>query len=526
MEEQTTLSIWGGIDIALIIFAAIIVLIVLYFQIKSFNETRKKIYELISFFPNINSISIFKSSIKKSDIESSQALQKFINSPRKRQEVQVSVEHKDDDDINEEENSSFEVRKEEYTDVDIIKAQGGSTPFKEVIEETNSYLCKNVGTSADLAILEDICNSKIDTIESEIQNSLNVPLYLGLGGTFIGIIVGLAGIVFNLDTLFGAGSAAAATSPLRNLLLGVVIAMVASFVGLGLMTWNSAIEYKKALRICDRGKISYFDFLRRELMPSLSNSMASSLNSLKSVLGEFVGKFGRNLTAYNNSAELLNDNIEKQHLLLVEINKMNQTQMATTIAETFDQLSRSSEAFTVFHKYQDDLNGTVQQVESALSRIDEIIASFENFSKSLSIVVENQGSAAELQAKFQAAIEKHFPIGSDARDMWRNEFDELTSDAKIVTDELNSQLKASTEYIRSFTENNKDYFTALGNLGDVLDSLVKYANVQATCYKDLKEEIQAMKEHQDKCQAEQSKLNADLLTAVREMISAIKSMKN
>ena len=205
---------------------------------------------------------------------------------------------------------------------------------------------------------------------------------------------------------------------------------------------------------------------------------------------------------------------------------MNQTQMATTIAETFDQLSRSSEAFTVFHKYQDDLNGTVQQVESALSRIDEIIASFENFSKSLSIVVENQGSAAELQAKFQAAIEKHFPIGSDARDMWRNEFDELTSDAKIVTDELNSQLKASTEYIRSFTENNKDYFTALGNLGDVLDSLVKYANVQATCYKDLKEEIQAMKEHQDKCQAEQSKLNADLLTAVREMISAIKSMKN
>ena len=166
MEEQTTLSIWGGIDIALIIFAAIIVLIVLYFQIKSFKETRKKIYELISFFPNINSISIFKSSIKKSDIESSQALQKFINSPRKRQEVQVSVEHKDDDDINEEENSSFEVRKEEYTDVDIIKAQGGSTPFKEVIEETNSYLCKNVGTSADLAILEDICNSKIDTIES------------------------------------------------------------------------------------------------------------------------------------------------------------------------------------------------------------------------------------------------------------------------------------------------------------------------------------------------------------------------
>ena len=215
MEEQTATSIWGGMDIALIIVAAIIVLIVLYFQIISFNETRKKIQELISFFPNINSISIFKSSIKKSDIESTQALQKFIESPRKRVEAieMLEDESEDEEDKFEDDDASFEVQRDEYTDVDILKAQSGSEPFKEVISETNSYLCKNVGTSADFAILEDICNSKIDAIETEIQNSLNVPLYLGLGGTFIGIIVGLAGIVFNLDTLFGAGSAAAATSP-------------------------------------------------------------------------------------------------------------------------------------------------------------------------------------------------------------------------------------------------------------------------------------------------------------------------
>lgn len=526
MDEHANTSIWGGMDVALIIVAVVIVLIVLCFQIKSFRETRRKIKELISFFPNINSISIFESSIKKSDIESSLALQRFIKSPRRRQEVIIVSDDDNDENPAGEDDSSFEVRREEYTDVDIIMTQGGSAPFKEVVAETNSYLCKNVGTSADFAILENICNSKIETIEAEIQNSLNVPLYLGLGGTFVGIIVGLLGIVFNLDALFGANSAAASTSPLRILLLGVVIAMIASFVGLGLMIWNSAIEYKKALRTCDRGKILYFDFLRRELMPSLSNSMASSLNSLKSVLGEFVGKFGRNLTAYNNSAELLNDNIERQHLLLVEINKMNQTQMATTIAETFEQLSHSSEAFNVFHKYQEDLNGTVQQVESALSHIAEIIASFDNFSRSLSLVVENQGTAVELQAQFQAAIEKHFPIGSDARDIWRQEFDELISDAKTVTEELNHQLQASTEYIRMFTETNKDSFTALGNMGDLVETLGKYAKVQVDCYNDLKEEIQALKENQANTLSEQSRLNADLLTAVCEMISAIKTMKN
>lgn len=515
---------WGAREIFLIALAAVIVLIVIYLQYKSFNETKTKIKELISFFPNNSSIKIFHSSIKSSDIASSEALRKFLNDPRER--VQKEEIENSSEEYVEETDEDFSAPKYEYSDVDIIKAEGGSAPFKEVIDETNSYLCKNVGTSADFAILENICNNKIDTIETEIQNSLNVPLYLGLGGTFIGIIVGLLGIIFNIDALFSTSATSTSASPLTTLLIGVVIAMIASFVGLGLMIWNSAVEYKKALRICDKKKISYFDFLRRELMPTLSNSMASSLNSLKSVLGEFIGRFGRNLTAYNNSAQILNENIEQQHLLLVEINKMNQTQMATTIADTFKQLHESSEAFGAFHKYQQDLNNTVEQVNTAVSRIDDIITSFEDFAKSLAIVVENQGNSGEMLTQFQAAIEQHFPTGSDARQMWRNEFDELTSDAKQVTEELNNQLKASTEYIRSFAESNSASFEKLGNLSEILDSLVKYANVQATCYKDLKDEIQAMKENQTKVQAEQAKLNADLLTAVKEMISAIKTIKN
>ena len=137
-------------------------------------------------------------------------------------------------------------------------------------------------------------------------------------------------------------------APLRNLLIGVVIAMVASFVGLALMIYNSSINYKKAIGDCEKNKNAYYDFLRRELMPTLSNSMASSLNSLKGVLGEFIGKFGHNLDAYANSAELLNDNIEKQHLLLVEINRMKQKEMATEIAEAFGSLRDSADSLGVF----------------------------------------------------------------------------------------------------------------------------------------------------------------------------------
>lgn len=525
--EPITIFGMGLLEFVLIVLAVVIVAVVLFYQSKSFKETKEKIAQLAGFFPNEASFELVQSSITKDILQSKTKLEQFINNPPKRHVPEPPTIQSVNDEDDEEEESFEEVapiEKIEYADVDLIriKNNAGSAAFREVINETNAYLCKNVGTSADFSIIQDICERKIDSLETQISNTVNVPLYLGLAGTFIGIITGLAGIAFNVDALFNAGE----MSPLRNLLIGVVIAMVASFVGLYLMIRNSSVNYKKALIECDKNKNGYYDFVRRELMPVLSNSMASSLNSLKGVLGEFIGKFGHNLDAYANSAELLNDNIQKQHLLLVEINKMDQTRVATQIAETFNTLKESSESLDAFHGYQDSLNTTIQEVNTAVSKIDTIVQTFEDFSKSLKVVVENQERAGKLQEQFKSAIETHFPTGSEAREMWRKQFDELTTDASTVSEELNGQLRASTDYIRTFVQDNQAAFTSLSKLKDVLDSLIEYANVQATCYKDLKQEIQNLKQSQVKAQSDSAKLNADLLTAVKEMISAIKSIKN
>lgn len=527
MEQTISIFGMGLLEFALMILAIIIVGVVLFFQSKSFNETKEKISQLAKFFPNEGSLELVQSSITKEILQSKSKLEDFIKNPPKRHIPEPPIIHSDNDYEEEEYDENInntQVEPIEYANVDLIRVKNGgaSSAFREVIFETNAYLCKNVGTSADFSIIQDICERKIDSLETQISNTVNVPLYLGLAGTFIGIITGLVGIAFNVDTLFTGGE----TAPLRNLLVGVVIAMIASFVGLYLMIRNSSVNYKKALVECDRYKNGYYDFVRRELMPVLSNSMASSLNSLKSVLGEFVGKFGQNLDAYTNSAELLNDNIEKQHLLLVEINKMDQTKVATQIAETFSTLKESSESLSAFRGYQDSLNTTIEEVNTAISRIDTVIDTFDDFAKSLKVVVENQESAGKLQAQFKSAIETHFPTGSEAREMWRKQFDELTTDASSVSEELNSQLRASTSYIKSFLEDNQQVFNSLLKQNDVLNSLIEYANIQATCYKDLKEEIESLKKSQVKAQSDGAKLNADLLVAVKEMINAIKSIKN
>ena len=507
-------------DVSLIVIAAIIVAIVLVLQYRFYKGTKEKIDELASFFPDESNLTIKKSSITMDILSSKAKMEAFLKNPPSKH-IEVAKEWKEEEDNDE---TMFSPKVTEYIDVNLISAKNvESASFEAVVNETNAYLCKNVGSSADFILIQDICERKIESLESQISNSLNVPLYLGLAGTFVGIIIGLVGIATNVNSLFGQD---ANLSSLTTLLAGVVIAMFASLFGLGLMVRNSAINYKQALVNCNMHKNGYYDFIRRELMPVLSNSMASSLNSLKSVLGEFIGKFGHNLTAYANSAELLNDNIEKQHLLLVEINKMNQTQVAAEIAKTFATLKNASESLNVFNSYQQSLNETVEKVNSAIKRIDDIVETFDDFSKSLKLVVENQGVAAALQKQFSAAIETHFPTGSDAREMWRKQFDELTTDASSVSEELNRQLKASTEYIRSFTDNNKEAFSSIANFKEVLETLVKYSDVQASCYKDLKLEINELKKSQLSAQSNNSKLNADLLTAVREMISAIKTIKN
>ena len=356
-----------------LIIAIIVVLIVIAAQIYSFLKTKKKISELEGLFEDVDNLSLKETSITSGILQNKSSLQKFLQN--------IPSRYSDEDDSG-----------DEYTDLSLIVPQNKNIYGKLglIIYRTNEYLCKNTGTSADLGILEDICDSQKGALEDEIHNSLNVPLYLGLAGTFVGIITGLIGVDFN--QIFGETDN---LSGLQHLLYGIIAAMCASLLGLGFTVYNSAISYKSAVAKSNEGKEEYMNFLRRELMPLLSNSMASSLNSLKGVLGHFVDKFGRNLDAYANSAELLNDNLEKQHLVLAEINKLSLTQTANKIAATFMQLKDSADSLNVFKSYQEQLNSTIANVSGIVNQTQTIIDKFKDFSTGLSVVVSNQNKTTD-----------------------------------------------------------------------------------------------------------------------------------
>lgn len=485
-----------------LIVAVAVVLVVIALQVFSFLKTKKNITELRDLFKEVDNLSLKETSVTSDVLRNKSSLQKFLENIPSRIEEGLD---------------------EDYINLSLIVSQKEGMPkgrLGKIIHRTNEYLCKNTGTSADLSVLRDISDNQKGALEDDIQNSLNVPLYLGLAGTFVSIITGLIGVDFN--QIFGTTSN---LDGLQHLLYGVVAAMFASLLGLGFTVYNSAISYKNAVSKSNEGTEEYINFLRRELMPLLSNSMASSLNSLKGVLGHFVDKFGRNLDAYADSAELLNDNLEKQHLVLSEINKLSLTQTANKIAETFIQLKESADSLNVFRTYQKQLNSTIANVSGMVNQIQTIIGNFNDFATGLSVVISNQNKTTELQREFQEAITIHFPTGGDARDVWRKEFDMLISEGKTVSENLSTQLTVSTEYIKNFIANNKDFFDTFDKFKEVLDTMVQYTQVQAECYKDLRREILNLRKDYKDAQMESIDLHKSMLKAIDSMTKALDEIR-
>lgn len=485
-----------------LIVAVAVVLVVIALQVFSFLKTKKNITELRDLFKEVDNLSLKETSVTSDVLRNKSSLQKFLENIPSRIEEGLD---------------------EDYINLSLIVSQKEGMPkgrLGKIIHRTNEYLCKNTGTSADLSALRDISDNQKGALEDDIQNSLNVPLYLGLAGTIVGIITGHIGVDFN--QIFGTTSN---LDGLQHLLYGVVATMFASLLGLGFTVYNSAISYKNAVSKSNEGTEEYINFLRRELMPLLSNSMASSLNSLKGVLGHFVDKFGRNLDAYADSTELLNDNLEKQHLVLSEINKLSLTQTANKIAETFIQLKESADSLNVFRTYQKQLNSTIANVSGMVNQIQTIIGNFNDFATGLSVVISNQNKTTELQREFQEAITIHFPTGGDARDVWRKEFDMLISEGKTVSENLSTQLTVSTEYIKNFIANNKDFFDTFDKFKEVLDTMVQYTQVQAECYKDLRREILNLRKDYKDAQMESIDLHKSMLKAIDSMTKALDEIR-
>lgn len=120
--------------------------------------------------------------------------------------------------------------------------------LQEIVGALNAYLEKNKGAASDFNLMRDIVERYTSAEEEQITILQPIPLYLGLMGTMIGIIIGIGA-----GAIAGDFSGAGLMESIPALMVCVSIAMAASFCGI-LFTTRLSLKFKTAKSTTEANK--------------------------------------------------------------------------------------------------------------------------------------------------------------------------------------------------------------------------------------------------------------------------------
>ena len=384
------------------------------------------------------------------------------------------------------ENKSVDFSEDKKVTIDFISIdEESSNEFDENILSINSYLEKNKGSAADFNIIKDITERHIDSIINSINSTVSTPLFLGLAGTFFGIIYGLTFLEFS--AVDESGVSVITTESIGSLINGVITAMIASAAGLLLTLVNSAWLYKNALYKNEQDKNKFYDFIQSELLPKLSRDVSDSLGNLKSNLDHFNNKFGENLVSYKDSFTLLNENLKMEKDFLDAVQKVGLNKLSNQIVKTFEQVNKSSNDFHDFQKYQEGLNSNMNASIGILKQYNKVTSDFGNFNNNLNLVSEHIIESSEFYHQFKTFLESHFSEVEVRKNAFTNSIDVIDSALTNKLKELSSKTIDQKDFYNEQWRKtvdilNQDMVNLFSKLSDYVeaeaDSLKSYISAE------------------------------------------------
>jgi biopolymer transport protein ExbB/TolQ len=313
--------------------------------------------------------------------------------------------------------SDFIIKKDiNGTEVELIKDDVtffGSI-FKEMLFSINRYLIKNKG-AVDFSIIKSIVERSMQAKENEVSSTVSLPLYIGLMGTFIGVILGLLKIAF-----FGGVS----DENINAFIGGIFIAMVASLCGLVLTVINNSGNFKKAKTISDDRKNKFFNFLQVELLPHLGSSLYDALDRLKVNINNFNEKFSNNVKMFDTnftsniyhlkqSVESIADNINpiientnSQKEFLKELRGIGYNRMAEANIKVFTLMKDAGPNFVKFIDKQKELNESIEKTADFVNTIRSVMDRIKTFEESINKLGDRIDNADYMSSDLLKKVER------------------------------------------------------------------------------------------------------------------------
>lgn len=326
------------------ILVIMVIVAIIGFQIYIYLNTKKKIDAFKSIFPqSTSSYSIIEI------------------------EVPTNEEYEDNKnaEYDDEEDEYDEDEYDDFVNVSQIKVTAKNPTLNEICNALNMYLQKNKGAASDFHLMKDVVERYCDAEEEEISVQQPIPLYLGLMGTMVGIIVGIGFIAVS-----GGLSSTSLMDNITSLMTCVAIAMAASLVGIfctTLISWNS----KSATTKVEADKNRFYSWLQTELLPVLSGNAVNALYLLQQNLTTFNQTFQSNISGLDKALAKVVESSKEQTELISLIKDIDIKRVAQANITVLKELKECTGEIEVFNRYLHNVSEYLTAVNELNGNINE-----------------------------------------------------------------------------------------------------------------------------------------------------------
>lgn len=398
--------------------------------------------------------------------------------------------------------------------------------FQSIVDAINNYLAKNQGAT-DYSTLKDITDRQCDAVEAQIDTTAPVPIYIGLCGTLIGIVlgVGILGYGGGIESLLGAPAVTeqiitvdskselpatakldigqkavvkstgntyvlseqgqweayedAGATGIRDLLRGVAIAMLTTFIGV-LLTIIGSFSYRNSTEDNERKKNKFLNWMQGELLPQMKHNMARTLAILQKNLTKFNKDFATNSQNLNKIFENINTTYKENATLLEAVQKLDVDGMAQANVRVLRELQSCTEQINDLHTFLQQSNQYIARVESLNSNLSDHLDRtklIENLGEFFKSEVEQIQLRKEAISKAVGDIDLEVQKSIEGLSKHTGkQYEELTGATSKQHLEFMKAIDAQQEALNKKLEETSLIIDELKNLVDVKESMNKVAD--------------------------------------------------
>lgn len=339
----------------------------------------------------------------------------------------------------------------ETTFVCGIKGKGNNV-FVSIKDSINKYLKNNSGSVIDFSLLKDAVDRHCDSVENDINTLTPVPLYCGLAGTMLGVILGLGSLLVtgSISSLLssGSGNFDDAANGVNDLLAGVAWAMLASICGI-VFTTAGSILFKKYKLEGESGKNTFLAWLQAKLLPELPSDTSDALNNLVRNLNKFNNTFAENTSQLRGALTQVNESYRIQGDIIKAVHDMDVMKMANANVKVMRELEQCTDKLEQFNQYLNDIHGYTDAIHTFTTK-------FEEESNRLHVLEEIR----DYFNRHKAELTKDTANVNAALNQATRELKETASRNAV---ELRSTLVQQAEEFKNIIQEEKESFVAVNN---------------------------------------------------------------